>query len=492
VSELPDDTHAKATPAAGTGAAAGIALALLLGIAATQYAWNAVGIPALAGYDAGPHVGYILAIVETGRLPDLYSGTQTFHPPLYYLLGSRVWMLLEPAGPDAISAGLRSIGGIATLLAGIVGWFLVRKRASFSVAWVATALVLFVPVGQMSAAMVGNEALAAGLAAFALPSILVLQRDPHRVGHAALAGLFAGLAFATKFSGLFVVAACAVPFLRRDFDRGMLRALAVGLAVGAIIAGPVYARNWLIAGSPFPFTRAEEPIKSLEAGNILRPRRLSDYLWLDPACLLRPSIHHIEGNSMAGRRRNPDMTNIWGLTYASIWYDAQGHRIPLPFHRDGVYTGPLLTLLGIVPTAVMLFGFGLAVVAAIRRRGRSDDAPLVVLWGVGIAFFVAFTWWAQSVVAVKGSYLLPLSVPGAVFFARGVTRLGAGWRPWILAASAVAALAAAVVFTHDLVYPAAPAELMAHRYRLLGEFLPDSYIAEAADRLVFERNAEPR
>jgi len=492
VSELPADTRDDAPPAAGASAAAGIALALLMGVAATQYAWNAVGIPALAGYDAGPHVGYILAIVETGRLPDLHSGTLTFHPPLYYLLGSRVWSLLEPAGPDAISAGLRAIGGIASLLAGVVCWFMVRARASWPVAWVATALVLFVPVGQMSAAMVGNEALAAGLAALALPSILALQRNPHRIGQAALAGGFAGLAFATKFSGFFVVAACAVPFLRRDFDRGMLRALAVGLAVAAIIAGPVYARNWLVAGSPFPFTRLEEPLKSMEAGNILRPRRVSDYLWVDPACLLRPSIHHVEGGSLAPRRRNPDMTNVWGLAYASIWYDAQGHRIPLEFHRDGVYTGPLLTLLGILPTGLMLFGFGLAVVDAVRRRGRSHDAPLVVLFGVGITFFVAFTWWAQSVVAVKGSYLLPLCVPAGVFFARGVTRLGARWQPLLLSLCTLAALVSAVVFTHDLVYSASPAERMAHRYHVMGEFLPNSYIAEAADRLVLERDAEPR
>jgi len=140
----------------------------------------------------------------------------------------------------------------------------------------------------------------------------------------------------------------------------------------------------------------------------------------------------------------------------------------------------------------MLFGFGLAVADAVRRRGRSDDAPLVVLFGVGIAFFVAFTWWAQSVAAVKGSYLLPLSVPAAVFFARGASRLGARWRPLVLALCTLAAISSAAIFTHDLVYPAAPAERMAHRYRVLGEFLPNSYIAEAANRLVLERDAEPR
>jgi 4-amino-4-deoxy-L-arabinose transferase-like glycosyltransferase len=491
LSRRDETSRVEAPPGGGESAASAIALALLMLAAATQYAWNAVAIPALAGYDAGAHAGYILGIVETGRLPDLYAGTQTFHPPFYYLLGSAIWALLEPAGPDAVSAGLRSIGGVAMLLAGVVAWRLVRERSAWPVAWTATALLLFVPVVQMAAAMVGNEALAAGLAALALPSILALQRDPRRVGQAALAGLFAGLAVATKFSGVFVVVACAVPFLRRDFDRGMLRALAVGIAVGAIVAGPVYARNWWLSGSPFPFTRVLEPVKSLEAANVLRPRRVSDYLWLDPACLLRPSIHHVAGGARAARQRNPAMTNIWGLTYASIWYDAQGHRIPLAFHRDGVHSGPLLTALGVVPTAVMLLGFALALGEALRRRGRSRDAPLVVLWLTGIAFFVAFTWWAQSVHAVKGSYLLPLSVPGALFFARGVDRLGVRARPWILAASAAAAIAAAVVFTQDLVFPSAPAERMAHRYRILGELLPDSYIAEAADRLVFDHSPRP-
>jgi hypothetical protein len=137
----------------------------------------------------------------------------------------------------------------------------------------------------------------------------------------------------------------------------------------------------------------------------------------------------------------------------------------------------------------MLLGFALALGDLARRRGRSDDAPLVVLWGVGLATFVAFTWWAQSVVAVKSSYLLPLAVPGGVFFARGARWLGGRWRPWILGFGTAAAVAAATVFTHALVFPSPPAERMAHRYRLLGEILPGSHIAEAADRLVLSPRA---
>jgi hypothetical protein len=256
-------------------------------LATSQYAWNAIGIPALTGYDAGGHAGYILTIVEEGRLPDPHSGWSTFHPPLYYLIGSAVWKLLEPVGPAAIAAGLRAIGALAALGAGLVAYFLVRRRADWKVAWVATALVLFVPTDQMATAMIGNEALAAGLGALALPPLLALQRDPRSARHAALAALFAGLAFATKYNAAFVVFACAIPFLRRDFDRRMLRALAAGAAIGAIIVGPVYARNLLLTGTPFPVTRSGVPVESVEDANVLRPRKVVDYLWIDPACLLR-------------------------------------------------------------------------------------------------------------------------------------------------------------------------------------------------------------
>lgn len=487
---MPDNGFAKSHEAAaggGRGLTPGVAFAALFLLATLQYGWNAHAVPALTGYDAGGHAGYILTILEEGRLPDPRSGWSTFHPPLYYLIGSGAWALLEPFGPGALNAGLRAISSLGCLAAGLVAWLLLRRRCDAPTAWVATALVLFVPTSQLAAVMIGNEALAAGLGALALPPLLALQRNPRSVRHAALAALLAALALATKYTGAFVAVACFVPFLRRDFDRGMLRALAVGAAVFALVAGPVYVRNLVVSGSLFPVTRLDAPVKSVEDANVLRPRALGDYLWVDPACLVRPSIHHVKGDSRVEPRRNPAMTNVWGLAYASIWYDAQGHRIPLAYHRDGVWSGPLLSFLGVIPTAVMLLGFVLAVREFVRRRGRSEDAPLVVVWSVGLAMFVAFTWWAQSVVAVKGSYLLPLAAPGAVFFARGVGALGPRLRPWVLGTSAAAALVATVVFTADLVFPSPPVERMAARYRFMGEFLPGSYIAEATDRLTPRR-----
>ncbi len=69
----------------------------------------------------------------------------------------------------------------------------------------------------------------------------------------------------------------------------------------------------------------------------------------------------------------------------------------------------------------------------------------------GVAF-VAFTARAPSVAAVKASYLLPLAVPAAAFFARGVDSLGGLARSLALAGSTVAALSAAVLFANGVVF----------------------------------------
>ena len=70
----------------------------LFAIAACQYAWNAYAVTPLTGYDAPAHAGYLLTLIEEGRLPHPMEGWATFHPPLYYVLGAGVWSLLEPLG----------------------------------------------------------------------------------------------------------------------------------------------------------------------------------------------------------------------------------------------------------------------------------------------------------------------------------------------------------------------------------------------------------
>jgi hypothetical protein len=463
-------------------------LLAILCVAALQYGWNAWAVPPLSGYDAGGHAGYVLTLLTEGRLPHPQEGWSTFHPPVYYLIASGVWSLLEPWGPGAVVMGLRAIGGLALLVAAAVAFVLVRRTgAGLAVAGVATLLVLFVPSVQLAAAMIGNEALAAGFVAVAMLPILALQRDPGDARNAALAGGLSALAWTTKFSGIFVLAACAVPFLRADLDSRGRHALGVALAVAFLVAGPVYGRNLALTGTPFPLTRGVEAVRIAEEADVLRPRRVSDYLWLDPAVLLRPSIHHVADPDAPLPRRNPAMANVWGLAYASTWFDAFGHRLPPAEHRDGAWAGPVLALLGLVPTAILLLGFVLACRDALRLRGRSPEAPIVVLWLAGLLAFAVFTWRTPVLGAAKGSYLLGLAAPGAVFFAGGIAAVGTRLRRPLLALSAAAALTAAAVFTQGLVLPAYAADAMAGRWRLIGSMLPASHITEAVDRLTASR-----
>jgi len=433
------------------------AAAALIVAAAVQRAWNIWTLPALNGFDVLGHAGYIWTILKEGRFPQPYEGWSTFHPPLYYLIAAAVWHILEPLGPHGVAVGLKAIGAVTTLAAGLVTFLIsIRLGAGSGTAWVAMALVLFLPSAQISAVSIGNESFAAGVAALALLPLLALQRHPRDVRRAIVTGALAALALTAKFTGVFVAGAAFVPFLRRDFDRRMLRALALLVLTGTLLAGPVYLRNIRLAGTPFPMTREREPMRSIEQQFVLRERRISDYLTFEPACLLRPSIFHAPYQWPSAMTRNQEMTNLWGLLYASTWYDAYANRIPLGFHRDGVLTGPLLGLAGVVPTLVMLGGFIAAAVGTLRSHGRSPDAPLVVMFLVGVAAFVVFTWRAPSMVAAKGSYLLPLVAPSGVFFARGARPLGRRVRLAVLLISAVAALSAAIVFTNGVVYRSQP------------------------------------
>ncbi|MFQ5458411.1 MAG: hypothetical protein ACE5FC_08185 [Myxococcota bacterium] len=434
-----------------------LAMGALLLVAGAQYAWNVFSIPPLTGYDAPGHAGYIHALMQEGRLPHPFSGWSTFHPPLYYFLASLLWRALAPAGAFWVMAGLRGIGALAGLAAGLAAFHVVRRLGSGTgPALVAAALVLFLPASQMAAVMIGNEAFAAGVASLAILPLLRLQADPGNPRAAALTGLLAGAALVSKFTGIFAATACIVPFLRLRFDRRMGGALALLALTMAAMAAPVYVRNIRLTGSPVPMTRVHEPMRSTEAAFIIRPREASDYLSLDPKCLAWPSIYKPPSELPATSPLNENMTSVWGLAHASLWFDVFGHRVPFRDRAGGARSGAVLTFLGVFPAALMLLGFLAAVIAAVRSRGRSADAPLVVMALTGLGTFVAFTWSAPSMAAVKGSYLLPLAVPAAAFFARGLALAGRRLRGAALAICACAALAAAVAFTNGAIYTCDP------------------------------------
>jgi hypothetical protein len=428
-----------------------ICLGLLLLAATAQRAWNATTIVPLRGYDAPGHAAYIFTAAHEGRLPHPTEGWSTFHPPLYYVLGAGAWKLLAPFGPDAVQFGLRMIGGLAGILAAFVIYRCARSLgASAPTAWVATALFLFVPSNQMAAVMIGNEALCAALAVLAIPPLLALQSDPTDRRAASLAGLFIGLALITKYNSVTLLPAALTPFVVRRPNRESLAAMATLAATVAVVASPVYLRNFIATGSPIPMTREIGPMQRAENSMILRPRKASDYIWLDPIAIRRPSLFQTGPLHPKLADRNPAMANVWGLTHASIWFDPFLHRTPAKFHRDGSPWGVSLASLGIVPTTTMLAGFFLALGAAIRTRGRSPWTPLLVLWTGGVLLFVAFTLRAPSAAAVKGSYMLPIAGAGTLFFSHAATALRQRGRRTLLVVCATIAAGAGVFFTEGV------------------------------------------
>jgi 4-amino-4-deoxy-L-arabinose transferase-like glycosyltransferase len=460
-------------------------LALLIGVAVAQRAWNLFMVPPLTGYDAPGHAGYMLTIVEEGRLPHPHEGWSTFHPPLYYLLGALVWVPAEPFGPRVLVAAVGSIGALAGLLAAVCAYrAVVALGYSVPVAWVACALALFVPVAQLAGVMLGNEALVAGFASGALLCALALQRRPAHLGRAAAAGGLAGLAIATKYTGAFVLPALALAFLPAALrrERGWHRAAALALGLCALLAAPSYARNLWLTGELLPMTRDREPMRGAEAALVLRPRRVTDYLTLPWSALRRPSLYHEPGRLGSFRNRNLSMTSVPGLFYASLWYDPFGHRTSVRDHRDGVWFGPALTFSGLLPTLLVLVGFARSLGRAVRSRGTAPDSPLSVSALLAGGIFLAITWTAPSAAAVKSSYLLPLLLPAAVFFAAGVDALPRALRAPALVLCGAAAALAALVFTADLLYPSMPMGVRV--WLLFAEQLPGSHIRDALERML--------
>jgi 4-amino-4-deoxy-L-arabinose transferase-like glycosyltransferase len=459
-----------------------LALALLaLGVAA-QYAWNAWSLPAVVGYDAFGHAGYALVIAREARIPHPLSGWSTFHPPAWYLAAAAAWRMLEPFGPAALRVGLRAIGAAAWIAAGLALYGALRRSgARPETAWAATALLWLVPVCQISAVMIGNETFAAACAAAALPCLLRLQADPRDLRAAAGAGLAAGLALASKFTGAWVAVACAVPFARRDLGARGLRSLALCAAIALAVAAPAYVRNAALTGSLLPMTRTREPMRSTEAALVIRPRAVSDYVWLPLDCLRRPSVHQVAGRPGSPGNRNPAMASVPCLVLAGLWFDPFAQRVPAARHRDGEWLGPALVTLGLAPTALVLAGCLLAVLDLARTRGRSRDAPFVAMTAAAAASFAVFTWRAPSLVAAKASYLLPLAGPSAFFFARAVEALGPRLRRAALAASLAAALVAAASFTSGACFGPDPVRerMEAIVWMRLGAALPGSRIPEA-------------
>jgi 4-amino-4-deoxy-L-arabinose transferase-like glycosyltransferase len=458
------------------------AIALLFTLAALHFGWNAAAQPGFWGYDEAAHAAVAFGIAETGTLPHPLSGWSTFHPPVNALLGAGALTLLDGSSGRAALFGLRLPSLLGALLLGVALFGLVLPRFGFAAAWLASALALFLPVTQLAASMVGNEALAAGLAALALPPLLAWQREPEDRSQALLFGLLAGLACATKFTGAWTLALAACPWSKSGGRAWRSLALCVGVAL--LVAGPFYLRNVATTGTPVPMTRNLQPMKHFEQRLQLRPRQLSDYLPLPWRCASYPYVTVVAPGGGAILGVNPAMQSVPCLLYAGLWFDPFGIRGGRTGPSAGVGWGLLLLGLGLVPTLLVLHGLGLALRAVVRSRGHAEETPLVLLLALGLGSFASFSWIAPSLAAAKASYLLPLVAPAGCLFAAGLARFAPSVQRVLYSVCGVAVAVAAFVFTTGVVFPPTAPEASREYWTRIGQVMPDSHIVPAVARLI--------
>jgi hypothetical protein len=145
----------------------------------------------------------------------------------------------------------------------------------------------------------------------------------------------------------------------------------------------------------------------------------------------------------------PLLRSVWAGTYASVWFDP--HRHFLPTRAPGLELAARVILVtALVPTAAFLLGLFRGARRAWRERS-GPDRLLVALVGLLLAGYVAFSLRNPSFVAVKGSFLLGLATPFAVYASEVLDGwFGAGrWRALALAAILGVLFAASVTtFTY--------------------------------------------
>jgi hypothetical protein len=399
---------------AGPGAATWLPALALAGAA---LAWAALllgkglRLPLLVGFDARHHLAYVDFVRTQLSVPLATDGWSMFHPPLFYVLAA----LVAPLGDSALR--------VLPWLAGLGCVFVARSLAERlrpgepRVAFLAVIFAAVLPVNVYSAAYFTNEtlhALLASLAVLATVDGLLAPRITPR--HAALVGLWFGLAALTKFTALALVPVALVFLAAKGLavERVAIRPLVSRLALAAgvmlAIAGAYYARNVAHFGTPI-------------LGNWGRMPGV-DHAWWQ-----QPGFHTLAYYTGFGEAlRHPYLAgfhSFWDGAYSTFWGDGGIAGRVFPADRHGLWSYDYMSAgyaLGVLATALIALGALKALAAALRGPDPRQRIALSFLLTAcyAIIFSLAFLtlrlpFFAQA----KASYTLCLVGPLAFFFASG-------------------------------------------------------------------------
>jgi hypothetical protein len=410
---------------------------------------NAFVYPTTTGFDARANWRYVKRLTGSWALPAPDADWSTAHPPLFYYAAAAIARALGTPDKEISVLAVRLVGTILGLGIVAVAVTLVRRADPEHPvrALLAGALLLFLPVHIYMGAMLHEETWAAAFTSIALVGVCfdVMRPSPpsRPLWRAAGWGLAAGLALLTKLTGLLTVATVAGAYAWDGWRRRELRLaagrIAVVLAVALAVGGWYYARNQIRYGYLYPSGLA---IHKLMLSQPPGERRLGDYLRFPIDTFTNPSAI------------SPKLLrSVWGTTYASVWYDAHRHFLPgesLAVNR----VGAVILLLALLPTAAFLRGLGRGGLRALEQP-RGPDPPLLLLTGLTLVGYVAFSWRNPWYPVLKGSFLMGLSVPFAFYASEILNGWANGSRRRALlvwGALVLLFLAVALTFTQGLLF----------------------------------------
>jgi hypothetical protein len=417
-------------------AAAYLALALL-------YSWV---IPPLKGPDEPRHYNYVKRLVEKHALPRLEHDAQgreveadgaiVFHPPLYYLLLSPVYVVCRPLGDAATLRVMRCLSpfliGLALALFHATLRRLYPARRALRLG--AVGAVAFLPHIQMEAGLVNNDVLAIVLGALLLWQLARIGDDDPSPGQAATVGLVLAAFVNTKAQGLTVSPLWALWLLCHTGWRGLReRRFWLPLACGYLplltLGSPWYLHNQRVYGLPLLIAGGSEPSNAL-TGRIFTPAEM-----LVQGLLLLPLFWMLVWRAVGG-------------LYISLW--AQVGWFP-----DRLATGLYALLGGWLAAGV---AGNVALCRDARRAGRWwwQAYPrtvrfaclaygLVYLNIMGVAVLKHVGWYQG------GRYTLPTVYGLVLFVALGLERLAGRRRALVLGAWVVCIAALNVFCVSNLV-----------------------------------------
>jgi 4-amino-4-deoxy-L-arabinose transferase-like glycosyltransferase len=382
------------------------------------------------------HEGVRLLWTE-GRLPASTACWQCYHPPLFYILG---WPLYAfgrwtARAQDADAQGLRWLAGLATGSAALTIYYGYRLLRLFGCrgASLVIGVALLVTFPCLFFSSYGAEAdvvLAAILSAF----IYYVTRDSAAqatVGSSLRLGVLAGLAVATKYSGLVAVMS-AVILTTLQFIRGTRRGTVLGhgvviVVVAAMLGGWKYLDNYRHYGTPLFANGAAQQGFALERNGQHAGRyEFTSLRFADVIRLYGPHAPRGALTDLPVYRSVPTTLHALAWSDMSFFSEPSRHGDPShPYprkHVARVLVGTVL-ILGIVPELLAITGF----VITLQRR---IFLPCIVFSVVAVC---AYLWWflAQDAWALKTKYLLFLlpifvlyTVTGAAFVWKRLPALG--------------------------------------------------------------------